>query len=131
MRGVTIRGNVSGAACLSSPYRFGEAIISIDPEIPKPDPAFPFHRDVRIEDNEFCPSDCPVVYARSVDGLICSGNRLIGSRCFEPAHVRKTTLRFEACWRGRVERNQVGDDVLGRIIVLQDMPVAELLVGPD
>ena len=34
-----------------------------------PDPAFPFHRNIRIEDNEFHPSDYPVLYAKSVDGL--------------------------------------------------------------
>ena len=55
VRDVTIRGNVFGPACLGSPYQFGEGIISILPEIPRPDPAFPFHRNIRIEDNEFHP----------------------------------------------------------------------------
>jgi len=127
---VTIRGNVLGEACLSSPYQFGEGIISIDPEIPKPDPAFPFHRNIRIENNEFHPSDYPVLYAKSVDGLTFSGNRLIRSRHFEPVHARKTTLTFEACRRVRVERNQLGDDVLGRNIGLKDTPPGEVLVGP-
>jgi len=127
---VTIRGNVFGEACLSSPYQFGEGIISIDPEIPKPDPAFPFHRNIRIENNEFHPSDYPVLYAKSVDGLTFSGNRLIRSRHFEPVHARKTTLTFEACRRVRVERNQLGDDVLGRNIGLKDTPPGEVLVGP-
>ena len=72
MRNVTIRGNVFGAACLSSPYQFGEGVISILPEIPKPDPPFPFHRNIRIEGNEFHPSDYPVLYAKSVDGLTFS-----------------------------------------------------------
>ena len=107
VRDVTIRGNVFGPACLSSPYQFGEGIISILPEIPEPDPAFPFHRNIRIEDNEFHPADYPVLYAKSVDGLTFSGNRLIRSRLREPVHARKATLTFEACRRVRVDRNRL------------------------
>jgi len=65
-RDVTIRGNVFAPACLGSPYQFGEGIVSVYPEIPAPDTAFPFHRNIRIEDNEFHPSDYPVLYAKSV-----------------------------------------------------------------
>jgi polygalacturonase len=130
VRDVTIRRNVFGEACLSSPYQFGEGIISIDPEIPRPQPAYPFHRNIRIEDNEFHPSDYPVLYAKSVDGLTFSGNRLIRSRFFEPVHGRKATLTFEACRGVRVERNQLGEDVLGRNVVVKDTPEVELFIGP-
>lgn len=46
-------------------YQFSEGIISIDPEIPRPDPEQPFHRNIRVEDNEFHPFDFPVLYAKS------------------------------------------------------------------
>jgi hypothetical protein len=130
VRDVTIRGNVFGPACLSSPYQFGEGIISVLPEIPEPDPAFPFHRNIRIEDNEFHPSDYPVLYAKSVDGLTFSGNRLIRSRLREPVHARKATLTFEACRRVRVDRTLFEGDVLGRNIVLRDTAPGEVEVGP-
>ena len=97
VRDVRIRGNVFGPACLSSPYQFGEGIVSIFPEIPAPDPAHPFHRNIRIEDNEFHPSDYPVLYAKSVDGLTFCGNRIVCSRHHEPVHARKATLTFERC----------------------------------
>ena len=119
-----------GEACLSSPYQFGEGIISIFPEIPRPDPAAPFHRNIRIEDNEFHPSDYPVLYAKSVDGLTFSGNRIVRSRYFEPYHRRTATLTFEMCRAVRVERNQLGEDVLGRNIALAGMPPTEVTVGP-
>lgn len=130
VRDVTIRGNVFGPACLSSPYQFGEGVISILPEIPEPDPAFPFHRNIRIEDNEFHPADYPVLYAKSVEGLTFSGNRLIRSRLREPVHARKATLTFEACRRVRVDRNLFVGDVLGRNIVLRDTAPGEVEVGP-
>jgi hypothetical protein len=130
VRDVTIRENVFGPACLSSPYQFGEGIISIFPEIPRPDPAFPFHRNIRIEDNEFHPSDYPVLYAKSVDGLSFSGNRVVRGRLYEPVHPRKATLTFEACRGVRVDRNRFEGDVLGRNIVLKDTAATELTVGP-
>ena len=130
VRDVAIRGNVFGPACLSSPYQFGEGIISILPEIPEPDATASFHRNIRIEDNEFHPSDYPVLYAKSVDGLAFSGNRLRRSRHHEPVHARKATLTFEACRRVRVDGNRFEGEVLGRNIVLKDMPEAELTVGP-
>ena len=131
VRDVVIRQNTFDAVCNSSPYQFGEGVISIMPEIPKPDPAFPFHRNIRIQDNEFHPSDYPVLYAKSVDGLVFSGNRLSRGRAFEPYHARKATLTFEACRRVRVEGNRVAEDVLGRNIVLAGTPPSEVLIGPN
>jgi hypothetical protein len=71
-----------------------------------------------------------VLYAKSVDGLVFSNNRLTRGRAFEPYHARKATLTFEACRRVRVEGNRVADDVLGRNIVLAGTPPADLAVGP-
>jgi hypothetical protein len=130
VRDVLVRGNVFGPACLSSPYQFGEGIVSVFPEIPAPDPAFPFHRNIRIEENEFHPSDFPVLYAKSVDGLSFTGNRIVRSRHHEPSHPRKATLTFELCRRVRVDGNRFEGDVLGRNVVLDRTPAAEVAIGP-
>jgi len=130
VRDVVIRQNVFDAVCNSSPYQFGEGVISVLPEIPKPGLAFPFHRNIRIEDNDFNPSDYPVLYAKSVDGLVFSNNRLTRGRAFEPYHARRATLTFAACRRVRVDGNRVAEDVLGRNIVLTGTPPEEVVIGP-
>ncbi len=125
---VTIRGNVFEA--LTSMYQFCEGIISIYPEIPKLNPAFPFHRNIRIEENEFHPFDFPVLYAKSTAGLTFSNNRLIRSRAFTAFHSRKATLTLEACREVRIEGNAFEGDVLGKNIALQQTPESELAIGP-
>ena len=127
---VTIRGNVFEAPCLTSMYQFCEGIISICPEIPKLNPAFPFHRNIRIEENEFHPFDFPVLYAKSTAGLTFSNNRLIRSRTFTAFHSRKATLTMEACREVRIEGNAFEGDVLGKNIALQQTPESELAIGP-
>jgi hypothetical protein len=129
VRDVTIRRNQFTAACLTSMYQFCEGIISILPEIPKPDLAFPFHRGIRIEDNEFQLFDYPILYAKSVDGLTFSRNRLVRSRAFEPFHARKAGLTFEACRGVVVEDNSLEGDILGKNIVLAGTPESELKLG--
>jgi hypothetical protein len=127
---VLIRQNVFEAPCLSSMYQFCEGIISILPEIPKLDPAYPYHRNIRIEDNEFHPFDFPVLYAKSVEGLTFSKNQMIRSSAIAPFHSRKATVTLDACRRVRVEGNRFEGDVLGKNIVFERTPVAEVQIGP-
>lgn len=131
VRDVTIRRNYFGPPCLTSMYQFCEGIISVFPEIPKPDPAHPFHRGIRIEDNEFFPFDYPVLYAKSVDGLSFTGNRIVRSRAFPPFHSRQAGLTFELCRNVKVEGNKLEGDVLGKSIALVQTPASELTVGSD
>ena len=128
---VTIRRNVFEAPCLTSMYQFCEGIISIEPEIPKPNAAHPFHRNIRIEANEFHPFDFPVLYAKSVDGLVFANNRLIRSHDFAPFHGRKATVTLEYCRQVRIEGNRFEGEVLGRNIVRRETAETEVKIGPD
>jgi hypothetical protein len=118
---VLIRNNKFMDPCMSSMYQFCEGIISIYPEIPKPIPGKQFHRNIRIENNEFHPFDYPVLYARSVNGLSFTGNTLIRSTMFQPFHERKSGLTFDACKSVTVSGNKLVGDVLGRTIALENM----------
>jgi hypothetical protein len=115
---VLIRNNIFNDPCMTSMYQFCEGIISIYPEIPKPDINKPFHRNIRIENNEFHPFDYPVLYAKSVDGLAFTGNRLIRSNRFEPFHSRKSTFTFENCINIQIKGNSYEGEILGKNIRL-------------
>jgi hypothetical protein len=115
---VLIRNNIFNDPCMTSMYQFCEGIISIYPEIPKPDINKPFHRNIRIENNEFHPFDYPVLYAKSVDGLTFTGNTLIRSNRFEPFHSRKSTFTFENCMNIQIKGNSYEGEILGKNIRL-------------
>lgn len=93
-RDVTIRNNRFINA-LTSLYQFTEAVISIYPEIP--DLAGQqkyFHGGKKggivIENNEFETFDSPILYAKSVDGLLFRGNIIKKNSEFVPFHSNKS-----------------------------------------
>lgn len=126
VRDVLIKGNTFHNSCLTSMYQFTEAIISIMPEIPNPDPDKTYHRNIRIEDNHFNPFDYPLLYATSVDGLTFSGNTI--ERSYEaPAwHARKAGITVDACKNVRISANKIVGDVLGRTISVENMNKKEV-----
>lgn len=132
VRDVTIRNNVFAAPCLTSLYQFSEAVISIYPEIPDPEAGeFKFHRNIRILDNEFHLYDYPVLYAMSVDGLQFSGNHLIRSHDFPPFHPRKYGFSLLSCRNVDISGNSIGEDILGKTILLEGMGPGDLQLDSD
>ncbi len=125
---VLIRNNTFNDPCLTSMYQFCEGIISVYPEIPKIDVKKPFHRNIRIENNEFHPFDFPVLYAKSVDGISFVGNTLIRSYRFEPFHSRKATFTFEYCLNIEVTKNKFEGEILGKNIKLINTPSKNLKI---
>jgi len=130
VKDVLIKGNIFRDQCMTSMYQFCEGIISIYPEIPKPELNKPYHRNIRIENNEFHPYDYPVLYAKSVDGLTFSGNRLVHSTRFEPFHTRKATFTFERCLNVGISGNSYEGEILGRNVILIDTPRKQVATGP-
>jgi hypothetical protein len=95
VRDVLIRGNHFADICNSSDYQFTEGVISILPEIPRPDLERPFHHNIRIEDNIFELCDISALYALSVRGLRFTGNRLMRSRRYPPRLDHQHMLMHE------------------------------------
>ena len=130
VRDVLIRGNRFHPSCLTSWYQFGEGIISICPIIPKLDPEKPYHRNIRIEGNQFDVFDYTVLYALSVDGLNFKDNIIKHNTQYKPWQGRKAMLTFEGCKNVDVGGNQIAADVLGKNIRIVKMNAAEVAVVP-
>lgn len=106
-RDVTIRNNRFTNA-LTSLYQFTEAVISIYPEIP--DLAGQqkyFHGGkeggIIIENNEFDTFDSPILYAKSVDGLLFRGNTIKKNTEFVPFHSNKSRFILERVTNANIE----------------------------
>ena len=100
---VTIRSNRFVNA-LTNMFQFTNAVISIYPEIP--DLAGQnkyFHSGIVIEDNEFDTFDCPVLYAKSVDGLTFRRNVIRTNSDFAPFHPNKSRFWLERVTNARIE----------------------------
>lgn len=107
-RDVTIRNNRFVNA-LTSLFQFTNAVISIYPEIP--DLAHQttyFHggrpQAIKIINNEFDTFDVPVLYAKSVDGLLFKGNTINTNHAYRPFHWNRNRFLFE-----RVNRVEIGE----------------------
>ena len=98
-RDVTIRKNHFINA-LTSMFQFTDGIISIYPEIPNLQGQTKYfhggkNMGVVIEDNVFETFDAPIVYAKSLDGLVFRGNKIIQNNDFKPFHWNKHRFLFD------------------------------------
>lgn len=126
VKDVLIRHNEFHYPCNSSIYQFCEAVISIDPEIPAPDKRYPYHRNIRVEENTFHLFDYPILFARSVDGLSFTGNLLIRNTTYQPYHFRKDGITLEYCRNVRIGGNRIEGDVLGHSLKAEGMKPSDI-----
>lgn len=91
---------------LTSQYQFTNAVISIYPEIPHLSDK-PFHggkkNAIRIINNEFETFDLPLLYAKSVDGLLMKNNTLKTNNDYAPFHWNKKRIFTEKVTRANLE----------------------------
>lgn len=79
-RDVLIARNSFTAECMASRYEGCEGIISLCPVVPKPDERYPFHRNIKIEENTFFSAGATVLYAFCTENLTVRHNRIFRSR---------------------------------------------------
>ena len=85
---------------LTNLFQFTNAVISIYPEIPdlKGQQQY-FHGGpeggIVIEDNEFETFDAPILYAKSVDGLVFRNNTIKLNTEYKPFHAKRNRLWLE------------------------------------
>ena len=92
---VTVRNNRFVNA-LTNMFQFTNAVISIYPVIPQlSSQSGYFHSNIRIVDNFFETFDKPLLYAKSVDGLIFLNNKVITNSDYEPFHWNNFPILLE------------------------------------
>ncbi len=106
-RNVMIRNNRFINA-LTSMYQFTNAVISIYPEIPELDKQQKyFHggeeESIVIENNIFETFDAPILYAKSVDGLVFRNNTIITNTEYQPFHFNRNRFLFERVTRVSID----------------------------
>ena len=106
-REVVIRRNRFVDA-LTSLFQFTHAVISICPEIPDlAGQQLYFHGGpeggIVIEENEFDIFDAPVLYAKSVDGLLFCCNTIRTNRDYPPFHWNRSRFLLERTTNVRIE----------------------------
>lgn len=98
-RDVLIRGNRFINA-LTSMYQFTMAVISIYPEIPDLEMQTGYFHGgtpgaVTITGNTFETFDMPILYAKSIDGLIFKDNNIIVNDSYRPFHKNRNRFLLE------------------------------------
>ena len=109
-RDVVVRNNRFVNA-LTSMFQFTNGIISIYPEIPDlASQTKYFHggdgNGVVIENNVFETFDAPIVYAKSLDGLVFRGNKVVQNNDFAPFHWNKHRFLLEKVVNVTIEDNE-------------------------
>lgn len=106
-RDVVIRNN-RFLSVLTSQYQFTNAVISIYPEIPDlQNQKQYFHggkkNAIRIENNLFNTFDIPLVYAKSVNGLLIKNNTVTTNNEYRPMHWNKEPYKLERVINAKIE----------------------------
>lgn len=98
-REVIIRNN-KFINSLTSMFQFTNAVISIYPEIPDLKKQIKYFHGgkkgaIQITDNEFNVFDAPILYAKSVDGLMFKNNIIRTNTEYKPFHWNKSKFLLE------------------------------------
>ena len=107
---------------LTNMFQFTEAVISIYPEIPDLEHQKKyFHggkgeKGVVIEDNYFETFDRPVLFAKSIDGLIFKNNVIRQNTDYPAFHHNKSRFRLLHTRNVKIEKNNFedGDESIAR-----------------
>lgn len=101
VRDLVIRKNKFVNA-LTNMFQFTNAVISIYPEIPDLNGQKTYFHggtagSIVIEDNEFDTFDAPLLYAKSVDGLVFRNNKVKTNDEYAPFHWNRQPVLLEHC----------------------------------
>lgn len=107
VRSLVVRRNKFVNA-LTSLYQFTNAVISIYPEVPQLNAQQSyFHggapKAIQIVDNEFHTFDHPLLYAKSVDGLVFERNKVKRNKAYPAFHPLQQPVKLERVVNAQVQ----------------------------
>lgn len=110
VRDLVIRNNTFINA-LTNMFQFTNAVISIYPEIPQLDQQKGyFHggapRSIVIEKNIFNTFDAPLLYAKSVNGLVFRKNKVYKNTDYKAFHWNDQPVKLERCIQTEIEETK-------------------------
>ncbi len=107
-------------------WQWGEAVITITPShLPKSVDDLPYHRNIRIYNNEFRVFDAPLLHARSVGGFSFVNNSVKHSTAYKPYAWQKSAFLLEGCRDVRIQNNHWGKHT-NRTVETQKMRPTDL-----
>ena len=132
VRDVAIENNVfencytSGNSVWGALWGWGEGVISITPSITPKDAASPaYHHNIRITGNTFRHYDYALLYARSVDTLVFSSNKIIYTNTYPP-FSRKVNVYLDGCRHVTIGDNIFDAAFPGRNVWMEHMKWTDL-----
>lgn len=91
---------------------WGRAVIDIDPEIEQPERnAECYHRNIRIERNEFATFNTGIVWGHSVDGFVFKGNRIRRSGTYPRAAGQPYAIELKASRNVDISGNAADEEL--------------------
>ena len=107
-RDVLIRRNrfVNSLTCM---FQFTNAVISIYPEIPNLNAQKEYFHGakknaIRIVNNEFETFDHPLLYAKSIDGLLWKNNKISHNEDYAPFHWNNSSVLLERATNVKIDK---------------------------
>ena len=127
---VTIRNNIFDNNLM---FHIGDTrgVITITPQVARGVPGRYMHRNIRIVQNEFRVFDKPVLYAQFVENLSLVDNHFVRTEMFRPWNGHPAAIVLRHCANVEIRNNKVQGQLLDNTIMLEDMPAADLHLGPN
>ncbi|MNL37933.1 Alpha-1,3-galactosidase B precursor [compost metagenome] len=98
-------------------YQFTNAVISIYPEIPdlKNQKKY-FHSGIRMHHNQFDTFDRPILYAKSVDGLIFKDNKITTNKDYPAFHSSRKRIIFDHVKGSEISNNRIDGKAIDLLV---------------
>lgn len=98
--------------CNTESFQYCKAVISIYPELAKPDKSQDFHRNIRIKGNHIKTYDAPILYGSNTNGIAFENNRIEKTNEYRAWHKNRKAFFFENCKNINIRDNDLDKNLI-------------------